>query len=281
MRAPKIPLTVLFVLTVAACGQASRPTAVLPQQQRVSPPITAALYAVGDIDKVVNGAEQILIAACMRQHGQTYLGTGAVSVGDEDVPRPFGLEDLTLAGIDTQQAEGRGEKHESAAYGKALYGDESARTTVTGNNGFTVSKPGNGCLADAETRLLGADRNKLTGLRIKLKEASENATSRMFRDSKFLDAQRKWSKCMKSAGFKITDPTQVLGTLTSASLPSQPIAVADVHCKENTGFLSTAYARFAAVQQAELDQQPGLLEHWKQVTESEKNSARDVLSRGR
>lgn len=104
--------------------------------------------------------------------------------------------------------------------------------------------------------------------------------SRVYQDKQYRQAQRKWSACMKDAGFDYADPVQIRGKLTDAPLATQAVAKSDVACKEKTGFLGTAYSRLAAAQQAALDQTPGLIEQWKTLLDSQKRAARDVLSSG-
>ncbi|MET8580691.1 hypothetical protein ABZX39_07335 [Streptomyces collinus] len=146
---------------------------------------------------------------------------------------------------------------------------------------MTVSRPGNGCLADAETRLLGDGRMRWLQLRILLFEAQEQARKDVEQDAAFRTVTGRWRQCMAKAGVRAKDPVGLLGSLnTYEARHSSPALSADLRCKTETGYLATAYSRLGAVQQRWLDRHPDVLRDWTSLSARQKKAADEVLRTG-
>ncbi|MFJ7209414.1 hypothetical protein ACIQWR_38505 [Streptomyces sp. NPDC098789] len=78
---------------------------------------------------------------------------------------------------------------------------------------MSVSRPGDGCLAEAETRLLGDGRMRWLQVRIMLFEGQEQARQDVEKNAAFRAATTRWRQCMEQAGFPQQDPVKLLGTL--------------------------------------------------------------------
>ncbi|MEU8621042.1 hypothetical protein [Streptomyces sp. NPDC048623] len=257
------------------------------------PPITALLFT-----PQLHGAQaqQKVAIACMAERGYRYApappaadtgkdgGTDGGG-GAEERPRPFGLESsvppraATASPATPPEAPPRpGSPESTPAYAQALFGRESARVSTKGIR-MSVSRPGEGCLAEAEKRLLGDGRMRWLQVRIMLFEAQELARGDVEKDPGFRAATTRWRACMDRAKVKAQDPVQVLNSLPSADARrTSPVAAADLRCKAETGYLTTAYQRLAAAQQRWLDKNPTVGADWKKLSDRQNKAAGEVLS---
>ncbi|MFD7975796.1 hypothetical protein [Streptomyces sp. NPDC059071] len=249
------------------------------------PPVTGLLFTPH-----VRSAEaqQKVAIACMAERGYRYApvppprnpgGEG----GDDERPQPFGLESTAppraAAPTVSPEAPPRpGSPESTDAYARALFGDEARRVTARGLR-LSVSRPGDGCLAEAETRLLGDGRMRWLQVRIRLFEAQEDARQEVEKDSAFRAVTTRWRECMDRAGIKAEDPVQVQRSLRSdEERRTGPVAAADLRCKAETGYLTTAYERLAAVQQRWLDAHPDIGRDWKKLSARQEKAAGEVLA---
>jgi hypothetical protein len=231
---------------------------------RKLPPIYQLAYTYTDTDARVEAVRQQLIATCMAKVGLSYNRGVPAKVGDTiDEPVPFGLETLTQPDeLSVPQ-----EQHiaDDQRYVQALYGDNDKRITAHGAR-ISVSQPGNGCLAEAEQRLLGDGRARWIQLRVLLFEAEVDAREQLERDESFGLVNARWQDCMTQAGFTYPNPLQVIDTLPPlVTLATYPPAQADLACKDATDYLSWGYTRLAAIQWALLDRDPSVVADWKSL----------------
>ncbi|MFG2112156.1 hypothetical protein ACGFRB_05870 [Streptomyces sp. NPDC048718] len=240
-------------------------------------------------------AQRKVTIACMAEHGYRYApappasdtgadpgadrGTGGAAA--EERPQPFGLESSapprTAAPAPSEKPPRPGSPESTDAYARALFGRESARVSTKGLR-LSVSRPGEGCLAEAEKRLLGDGRMRWLQVRIMLFEAQQQARADVEKDPGFQAATTRWRACMDRAKVKAQDPVAVLNSLRSADdRRTSPVAAADLRCKAETGYLTTAYQRLAAAQQHWLDRHPAVGADWKKLSDRQNKAAGEVL----
>ncbi|MGA5192391.1 hypothetical protein [Streptomyces exfoliatus] len=83
---------------------------------------------------------------------------------------------------------------------------------------------------------------------------------------------------MNRAKVKAEDPVQVqLSLRPGADRRTSPVAAADLRCKAETGYLTTAYHRLAAVQQRWLDARPDIGRDWKKLSARQDEAADEAL----
>ncbi|MER5205239.1 hypothetical protein [Streptomyces sp. NPDC002825] len=290
------PLVLALGLTVGAavlsgCGTAPEPDHRTASATRIDtvelhrrPPVTVLLFTPNDRS---HEAQRQFAIACMAKRGFRYApapGEGAAE-GDDELPQPFGLESAVPATPARESAPPvaeappkPGSPESTEAYGQALFGDQSKRVTAKGIR-MSVSRPGNGCLAEAETRVLGDGRMRWLQVRIMLFEAQEQARTDVEKDPAFKAVTARWRACMDRAGFTGPDPARLLASLrTPEARASSTALAADLRCKDETGYLDTAYTRLAAVQQRWLDRNPAVAKDWKTLADRQERESREVLS---
>ncbi|MFF0426820.1 hypothetical protein [Streptomyces sp. NPDC004520] len=248
------------------------------------PPVTELLFTPNARS---HEAQRQFAIACMAKQGFRYAPVAKTEEtgSDDQLPQPFGLESAMPAtptpesappAPDTPPKPGSPESTET--YARALFGDQSKRVTAKGVR-MSVSRPGNGCLAEAETRVLGDGRMRWLQVRIMLFEAQEQARKDVEKDPAFKAVTARWRTCMDRAGFTGPDPAQLLASLHTPEARASSTALAtDLRCKDETGYLDTAYTRLAAVQQRWLDRNPAVARDWKTLTGRQERESREVLS---
>ncbi|MEV4426659.1 hypothetical protein AB0K23_15000 [Streptomyces sp. NPDC049602] len=245
------------------------------------PPVTELLFTSNARS---HEAQRQFAVACMAKRGFRYAPVpGAEATeGDDQLPQPFGLESATRPAESAPPAPDTppkpGSPESTEAYSKALFGDETKRVTAKGTT-MSVSRPGNGCLAEAEKRVLGDGRMRWLQVRIMLFEAQEHARGDVEKDPAFKAVTARWRTCMDRAGFPGPGPAQLLASLhTLEARASSTALAADLRCKDETGYLDTAYTRLAAVQQAWLDRNPAVAKDWTALVARQDRAAREVLA---
>ncbi|MFD8208989.1 hypothetical protein ACFV2S_21665 [Streptomyces sp. NPDC059695] len=252
------------------------------------PPVTDRVFAWTGAQARSAEAQRRYAIDCMARQGFRYApkATPPAGSGEDERPRPFGLETPPSAAPAAPAEPGEkppkpGSPEASPAYAKALFGDEAKRVTVEGEHGMRVSRPGNGCLAEAETRVLGDGRTRWIRTQILLYEGQEQTRTALEKDPRFRDATGRWRQCMDRAGFPgQNDPQALLKTLPTqrARLGGRDVLRADLSCKSTTGYLTLAYTRLAAVQQDWLDRHPAVTGDWKALLARQDEEAREVLA---
>ncbi|WP_030693793.1 hypothetical protein [Streptomyces globisporus] len=245
------------------------------------PPVTGLLFAPH-----LRGAEaqRKLAIACMAERGYRYapVPPSKSPDGTDERPQPFGLESTAprraaTPSVPPEAPPEPGSPESTDAYARALFGDEAERVTARGAR-LSVSRPGEGCLAEAETRVFGDGRMRWLQVRIRLFEAQEDARADVEKDVAFRAATTRWRECMDRAEVKAQDPVQVQRSLRSEEeRRTGPVVTADLRCKAETGYLATAYERLAAAQQRWLDEHPDIGRDWKKLSARQEKAAGEVL----
>ncbi|WP_086830022.1 hypothetical protein [Streptomyces sp. NRRL B-24572] len=254
------------------------------------PPVTDRMFGHAEVLSRSAEAQRQYSIACMAEHGFRYAPppTPTPAEDGDQRPRPFGLEAPPSA-APARKPLGEtppkpGSEAATKAYQRALFGDEDRRVSAKGAHGMAVTRPGDGCLAEAEKRVLGdgvGGRMRWLQVRILLFEAQEQARANVEKDPAFRNATARWQQCMNDYGFPgQRDPSTLLKTLPTqrARLNGRDILKADLRCKGETGYLTIAYTRLAAVQQGWLDRNPAVEKDWRKLLDRQDKAAREVLA---
>lgn len=277
-RRPAVVMVLLVVLAAVVSGSAVRGAATgQGGGVRVVPPMFRMLYLSDDRDRKIAEARAVLVTRCMAAHGHSYSAEVDDLTEDEALAalRPFGLESLENVTTEPLPAEpDRGEE-----YARVLFGDPDQRVRANGER-LGMSLPANGCQADAEHRLLGDQRLRALELRLRLYDGERDARERLEQDPAFVAAGERWSGCVGQAGVDARSPGDLLRALPGdVDLATDPAVRADVRCKRETGYLDTAYARLAVVQQDWLDAHADLVAEWHALRQRQHAAALRVLGR--
>jgi len=164
---------------------------------------------------------------------------------------------------------------------RLLYGDEAHRMEVVTPNGMSVSRPGNGCLAEAETTLAGSPekRKALYSARVAALDAGEAARNAAQSDPAVQEALAAWQGCMSEAGLTYASPAAVAEAIPPGkTVHTWGVATTDIACKKKSGLLDAAKSAQSRAEQAEIARNPGLVTAWKEGLAAEYTQARQVLS---
>ncbi|MCZ7460637.1 hypothetical protein [Streptomyces sp. WMMC940] len=158
--------------------------------------------------------------------------------------RLYGVTDANTAqvyGYHAPISSGTGSAEQGSAQDRQL--TEAAASVLTGevqtHSGRKV--PNNGCAGEAVKKLeSGAGLEEQD--RWLVEELIAEASERTKNDSRVMQVFKKWSACMKSAGFVYRDPPAVLSdpkfaTDAAASLLEKATASADVRCKSQNNII--------------------------------------------
>jgi hypothetical protein len=274
-RRHPVAAVVLVVLTALLSGSAARVAATGQAGARVVPPMFRMLYLPDEQDRRITEARAVLIARCMAAHGHSYSAEVDDITEDEALAelRPFGLE--SLENLTTEPLPP--EASHDPEYARALFGDPGERVRARGER-LGMSLPANGCQADAEHRLLGDQRLRGLELRLRIYDGERDAREQLDRDDAFVAANERWRGCVARSGVDAGTPGELVRALPGdTDLATDPAVAADVRCKRETGYLDTAYARLAVLQQDWLDAHADLVAEWQALRQRQYAVALQVL----
>ncbi|MFD7168289.1 hypothetical protein [Streptomyces violascens] len=241
-------------------------------------PFFGLLYERTAAQTQVAEAQRRLAVDCMAQHGFTYrpVPVAKPTGSPDEQPTTFGLESLTPPRTAPHTAAPVEEPHDPA-FARALFGDPDKRISAAGKT-IRVTRPADGCQAEAEQRLLGSDRPHWLQYRIQLADGEKEARQQLEQDPEFRTVTERWRRCLHDAGYDQKDPAALMyGLPRDTDFAHNPLAQADVRCKEDTGYLTTAYTRLDAAQKSWLTQHSALLTSWNALQLRQEKSAREVL----
>ncbi|RSM79994.1 hypothetical protein DMH04_30815 [Kibdelosporangium aridum] len=270
----------LTLVAVAASAALVRPddARTLPSTHS-EPPIFALFQHDPAAQRRISVASERLVTDCMARAGLRYQSALLALDGEpqQEPQRPFGPENLNqLAPID----EPRHTEDPSLgthAYLHALYGPTDQRVTVRGAR-FRVSGPATGCVATAARQLLGDDRRRWMLIKVLLFEAAEDSRRDVESDAEFRAATRRWQGCMRMAGTVAEDPLRLLASRDQRDMRDDPAMRADIRCKQETSYLTTAYARLSVAQQRRLNADTTVAADWTRLLGRQDRVAREVLA---
>ncbi|MFF9162044.1 hypothetical protein ACF081_17485 [Streptomyces longwoodensis] len=265
---------------LAACSApapADSPAVTNSPATRAEPPLHQMLYTWTKPKERIAIAKQRLIARCMAARGFTYTPAPLAHEDETPHPTPFGLERAAPL-VPSPARSLPPDRPRSQAFSQALYGDPDKRISAHGMR-LRISRPATGCLAQADKRLLGDRQVRWLQVRIRLAEGEEESRTRLDRDPVFLAANARWRRCMaKTADIRAENPLQLLASLPrNTDIPTHPAVRADLHCKNATGYLNSAYDRLAAIQQQWLKENPGVTRDRTALLKRQDAIARDIL----
>lgn len=270
-------LVVALILAGVGVAAATASPSPAPASHPVAhsvPPIYALVYTRAPADERIAAAQRKLITACVAAAGFTYRAAPNADAADAaDSPHPFGLEsaEQPLAASAQEPVEN------AQGYSQALYGDPKRTVTAKGAT-LSVSAPQEGCLADAERRLLGEGRVRWMQLHILFFEAEGTARDRLDADAAFRAVNDRWQQCMREAGIAAQDPRSLLKSVPSgADVAADPTIRADLRCKERTGYLVPAYDRLTEMQRQVLAGDPALVPDWTSLRTKQDEAALRIL----
>jgi hypothetical protein len=278
-----------IAIVATACGHPAPATTTVSARQRATqlaalhrlPPIYRLVYRPTAVDQRIAFADLRLTTACMARHGFRYQAKAPEVLPDTvwEGPAPFGLETLdspaASAAEPSEEPPSQGKQ-----YARALYGDPDRRMTAKGAR-VQTNGPLDGCMADTQRRLLGADRLRWMQVRILLYEAEQDARQRLDGDPAFRAVNARWHDCMREGGFPWADPMELFHALPpDADVHTSPATRADLSCKDRTDYLTVGYQRLAAMQQQRLDADPTVERDWKTLLHRQDVVARGVLPGG-
>ncbi|MFF9485060.1 hypothetical protein [Streptomyces sp. NPDC014676] len=244
-------------------------------------PLHGLLHATTDASRRVHEAEGRLTTACMAAHGFRYDPAPMAPEGFGTSPSLFGVE--TLDGPDGTGAPEPlpSERPRDEEFDQALYGDPDQRISAR-NKVLEVTRPATGCLAEAQTRLLGeGGRIRDLTLRMRLDQGERDTLRDLEKDPAFRAAEARWRACAERAGVTAGNPRELAAGLPLGTDPAtHPSVRADVECKERTGYLERAYTRLAAVQERWVEENRKPVAEWKALRLRETRAAGQVLDTG-
>jgi hypothetical protein len=245
------------------------------------PPVDAILRPDPERENLFSKAQARALSTCMQRAGFSYVEQSA-EVTALDVPRPFGVEsrdDLQQLQRAIQSAKATAITEQSsnaadpAAYSLALDGPDDGRLQVQLPDGSTVGMPTQGCRAEAERQLFGADdqRRERTANLYTLNQIQRDSYASLDGNDAYRDLIEKWRSCMDDehlGGFAAPGDIKVDNT---------PAVEGDLVCKEKLAFVATAAGLVAAAQRKALENHPGVLERLAAQQQSENDAARAIL----
>jgi hypothetical protein len=273
-----VTIVAVLVLSMAAILSGSIPQSVATgrSEGRAVPPIYRMMYLPNDLDRRIELGKVKLIADCMAAHGLSYTPYVEPEPTAEQALaglRTFGLE--SLDSVTTAPAPA--EHPQSEEYARVLFGDPDQQVEARGER-LAISIPATGCQADAEYRLLGDKRQRATELRLRLYDGERDAREQLDRDPIFKSITARWRACMNRARIDTPSPTEMLRALSKGTdITKDPVVRADLKCKDETGYLTVAYRRLAAIQQEWLDKHADILNEWIDLRHRQDTVARSVL----
>ena len=230
----------LLVALVAGCGDASGDRRAAPRPA-VGYPFGGAAHVPGEERAIHIAAENVLIAACMRERGFQFLPQPGPP-GGSDPDNPYGLltpddarthgyriaEDMmrrppTVDEDPNEAARAALPAPRRAAYDAALLGTEQHEEEIPVPGGGVFTYRSDACAYTARRALFGADWD---GLYVTVQAATNAVVDEVLRSAPFTRAQRDWSSCMGGRGHRasgLADPRrQVAQALagTGAAGPS-------------------------------------------------------------
>ncbi|MER5890771.1 hypothetical protein ABT160_43715 [Streptomyces sp. NPDC001941] len=283
---PTAMVLALVVIGTAAWAFSRGPATGSPRPERTgsasktlalsrSLPFYGLLYTRTPADARIDTAKQRLTTSCMAAQGHRYEPAKRERSESRGLAL-FGIEPGSDA--DPEPAAAQSEQPRSQAFRRALFGDPAKTISAQGER-FKVTRPATGCQAEAERKLVGSEREKLLGLQLRLGDGESEALSQLQRDARYAAANKRWRTCMRESGYDAADPLALLRTLPrGADLRTHPATVADLRCKERTGYLADVYGRLAQLQQKWLDSHQDVLRSWRALKNRQDDAARRILA---
>jgi hypothetical protein len=167
------------------------------------------------------GRAENLIRTCMQKQGFEYVPldpvaqqaelVGTRGMSEEEFNQQFGYGITTLYEERLRQSvSGPNQDYyatltseDQAAYDRALYGEDKTATFAVALDTGDFSKLG-GCLKEAATKVFGGP-----ALIADITAALDDLDEQILADQRVFDAVKKWSDCMRKAGYDVAEQDEV------------------------------------------------------------------------
>ncbi|AEN11853.1 hypothetical protein K373_02321 [Streptomyces sp. DvalAA-21] len=231
----------------------------------------------------IERSKQRLAAACMKRLGFRYrvpeLGLmPPPSSNDANMPRRYGITDLEesetlgyqVPSVDISKV--NADVNPTEAEWQALMG-----RTAPGPEGMAAPTgsgiPENGCLGEASRKLGAEFGDTKTG------ELNRKSYENSLGDPAVQDVIKRWSACMRSSGYRFTDPQNApfahFGESSTPSAEEIRTAVTDVTCKEKTDLVGVWFSVETRMQREFIEENQLVLDaEKKQVADAIRNASR-------
>lgn len=275
---------------------------VLLETKRLEFPM-AAYEATADEREKLNSAQRALEVACMSRFGFTYTPPAGRPAPVTDNRYIFGVvdaEEVARYGYQNPQAGAAAERRrtpraplsdtEQLVLGGAddidpeslpMSQEAAQREGGSGQKVNGRAVPLGGCTREAFLKLYAPKGNAVDIMYVfNLRSEAESQTRA---DSRVRENDKKWSACMKAAGYSVTDPMDASNELgfEEAELSSSAAiaaAGADVACKKKVNLVGVRYAVTAAYQKRLIDKNAETLSLARRQHEDRMKLAATLLS---
>jgi hypothetical protein len=282
---------------VSGAGAGRPADAVVPiptvlDSSRLTLPIEQYMFTDRDMT-ALQQAQAVLARACMKRFGFDWQAAGPTSdtgtVDAANTAHRYGLTDPQAAATHGYHHTGPGSGTPKSATRAKLSAAEASALTGSANAGVSAEATthrgtavlAGGCLSEATLQLSGTpgvlgDGTAVTDIDI-------GSYQQSYADARVTAVFRKWSACMKAAGFDYPDPTAAPGgnprfTAAAPSTLEIEIAKSDVECKRQTDLVGIWYAVDKAYEQVAIAHNLEILAGVRQHNAAELAKARTVLS---
>lgn len=252
-RQRTVAAALLLGVGAAGCGSSGGSA---PAETSLPRPFQGVTYYNQQQATALQSANENLVARCMSGRGFTYRQQKLTAGPRPQDKNPYGLLTVAQAAMDgytiTSVRLGSGmppdanrAESTNAKWTAALLGSEAHRVHVKLPEGQEFYYNADSCVTDAETRLFGADYDRLFN---SFQVLTNRVLDSVHKDQRFLAAQGKWRTCMQSAGESAATPdaSQELiarqlqqvgkdpGKLRSTADRELRLSAADAHCQEQS-----------------------------------------------
>jgi len=252
--------------------------------------VTAAAAATLPLEHLVDDeseralfeARQLLWRDCMTGAGFEYSTVEYVS--DPVLPR-YGIDDEELAAragydffdvlLDNRPPAPLPDT--SAEWETAFFGDWESRYEVRSEDGEMVSRPGSGCIWEADLVLYGADPAAHFELTLAYQGVLGEASDRFFADPERAEVIAEWSACMLGNGYDISEVYDTSTLRSEADPAGKAAAVTDAQCKGKADLVQRLTQIESAIQAAVLAENADLVENWLASTERSVDNAKAAI----
>ncbi|MET8826786.1 hypothetical protein ABZX40_09320 [Streptomyces sp. NPDC004610] len=248
-------------------------------------PIARYSYTA-DEDAAIENAQHILTQRCMRTFGIDYAPPGREPTAPAPADRRYGLSSAS-------EAERLGYHPDSGPLPTGPDLPEDALKVFYGNRGAEIGSggkimyegkeiPENGCFGQAMDTL--ADEYDDPAGAAVARHISTSSYDESRSDPAVTAAFRKWSACMRNAGFEYDSPMDPLNSPAfqgeEISAEEKQTAVTDVECKEKTGLLDIWFKAETEIQNAGIKKDSKALEKLRTAHREKVDAARRIIEEG-
>lgn len=170
-----------------------------------------------------------------------------------------------------------------AAFLLALNGPQQTAAPVTAaDSGEVIAsvEPLGGCSGQAAAELFGtaSDSARYVALNVWLQNVERDTLVAARNDGAVVAAARSWHECMQSDGYDFTDPTVPSSKPWPDADLEQEVALADVACRETSGYTTALIAADARLQQSFVEKNSDVLRRYQQLEDAAVEAASQLVA---